>query len=279
MTTTLSLPADWRLRVRRTGSALLGRPAFKATFPFLVVIGAWWLVDYAALFPKAFFVGPGAVIETFTRMLWKGYLPEYLADSLTRLFTGSAIAIAVGIPLGYIIGLNRYIRRACWPVIMFFQAIADIAWLPLLVIWFGFSLTSVNLVLFYSIVFPLVLSIIAGIDSQREDLLRAARSLGANRRQIFLEVILPGSFAFVATGIRVGLGYGWRALIATEIIVGSSGIGFMMFEARREGDIALVLVGMTILATLWYATDALILSPLERATVERWGLVRRTGTA
>jgi NitT/TauT family transport system permease protein/taurine transport system permease protein len=202
-----------------------------------------------------------------------------LADSLTRLFTGSAIAIAVGIPLGYIIGLNRYIRRACWPVIMFFQAIADIAWLPLLVIWFGFSLTSVNLVLFYSIVFPLVLSIIAGIDSQREDLLRAARSLGANRRQIFLEVILPGSFAFVATGIRVGLGYGWRALIATEIIVGSSGIGFMMFEARREGDIALVLVGMTILATLWYATDALILSPLERATVERWGLVRRTGTA
>jgi NitT/TauT family transport system permease protein/taurine transport system permease protein len=264
-------------RVRLVNGVIVDRPAFKTALPFAAVVVAWWLIDRMGVFPKSFFVGPSATFDAFVNMMKKGTLPEYLADSLTRLFVGSVIAVGIGIPLGYVIGLNRHIRRACWPLLMFFQAIADIAWLPILVIWFGFSLTSVNIVLFYSIVFPLILSIIAGIDSQREDLLRAARSLGANRRQILFEVILPGSLAFVATGIRIGLGYGWRALIATEIIVGSSGIGFMMFDARRDGNIAVVLVGMIILAALWYATDSLILAPLERETVERWGLVRRMG--
>jgi NitT/TauT family transport system permease protein/taurine transport system permease protein len=90
-------------------------------------------------------------------------------------------------------------------------------------------------------------------------------------------VVLPGSFAAGAMGIRTGLGYGWRALIAAEIIVGTSGIGFMMFDARRAGQVTEVFVGMIVLGVLWYAVDALILAPLERETVERWGLVRRVG--
>jgi NitT/TauT family transport system permease protein/taurine transport system permease protein len=257
---------------------VLRHPAVKFCMPFAVLLVLWWAIDALDIYPHTFFVGPGAVIERFSELLRKGVLTEHLQESLMRLSIGGFFAILAGIILGYVIGLNSYIRRACWPILMFFQAIADIAWVPLLILWFGFSLTTINFVLFYSIVFPLILSIIAGIDSLRIDLLRAARSLGASRRQIFFHVVLPGSFAYVATGIRVGLGYGWRALIASEIIVGTSGLGFMLFEARRDGDIATVLAGMTVLAVLWYATDALILAPLERETVERWGLVRGTET-
>lgn len=92
---------------------------------------------------------------------------------------------------------------------------------------------------------------------------------------MFVEVIVPGSLPSVAGGIRTGLGYGWRALVAAEIIVGTSGIGYMMFDARRVGDISQVFLGMVVLGALWYALDALILAPFERATVERWGMVRR----
>jgi NitT/TauT family transport system permease protein/taurine transport system permease protein len=249
----------------------------KTLFPFAVIVAAWGLVARFEIFPSAFFTGPDAVLAKFGELIRKGVLPEYLADSTVRLASGAALGLAAGIPMGYLIGLNRHVRRTSWPLLLFFQAIADIAWLPILIIWFGFSLTSVTFVIVYSVIFPLVVSIVAGIDGIPEDLVRAARCLGASRRQVLFEVVLPGSFAAAAMGIRTGLGYGWRALIAAEIIVGTSGIGFMMFDARRAGQVTEVFVGMIVLGVLWYAVDALILAPLERETVERWGLVRRVG--
>ncbi len=252
-------------------------PLTKTLFPFAVVVAAWGSVARFEIFPSAFFTGPDAVIAKFGELIRKGVLPEYLADSIVRLASGATLGLAVGIPMGYLIGLNRHVRRTSWPLLLFFQAIADIAWLPILIIWFGFSLTSVTFVIVYSVIFPLVVSIVAGIDGIPEDLVRAARCLGASRRQILVEVVLPGSFAAAAMGIRTGLGYGWRALIAAEIIVGTSGVGFMMFDARRAGQVTEVFVGMIVLGVLWYAVDALILAPLERETVERWGLVRRVG--
>ena len=75
------------------------------------------------------------------------------------------------------------------------------------------------------------------------------------------------------TGLRNGLGFGWRALIATEIIVGTSGIGFLMFDARRAGSVVEILLGMIVLGLLWYIVDGWILAPIERATGQRWGLV------
>ena len=89
------------------------------------------------------------------------------------------------------------------------------------------------------------------------------------------EVVLPGALPNIMTGLRNGLGYGWRALIATEIIVGTSGIGFLMFDARRAGSVVEILLGMIILGFLWYIVDSWILAPIERATGQRWGLVTR----
>jgi NitT/TauT family transport system permease protein/taurine transport system permease protein len=222
-------------------------------------------------------VGPDVVARKMGELIYNGILVGYLRDSIERLASGILWGLAVGIPVGFLIGLSRIARRFTWPLLLFFQAVGDIAWLPILIIWFGFSLTSVTFVIVYTVIFPLTVSIVAGIDSIPTDMIRAARTLGAKRRHILLEVILPGSLPAVATGIRTGLGYGWRALIAAEIIVGTSGIGFMMFDARRAGEVTEVFVGMIILGILWYATDALFLAPFERGTVERWGMVRRAG--
>ena len=274
---------DLTVAAHRTGLGpgawmrLWRKPAVRATVSFGLVGAIWSLIAWLQVFPPAFFVGPEVVIVKTIELIRKGILPNYLGDSTLRLLSGGLLGVALGIPLGYLIGLNRYVRRAFWPLLLFFQAIADIAWLPLLIIWFGFSLTSVNFVLVYSVIFPLIVSIVAGIDGIPDDLVRAARSLGANRRQVLFEVIIPGSFAAATSGIRTGLGYAWRALIASEIIVGTSGIGFMMFDARRGGQVTEVFIGMIILGILWYAFDALILAPLERETVERWGLVGKVG--
>ncbi|RII17762.1 Bicarbonate transport system permease protein CmpB [Streptomyces sp. YIM 130001] len=262
-------------RVRRTWLWCTRRSAFRTLGPFVPVVALWWLLADLEVFPESFFVSPPTVVAEFGDLLRKGVLPGYLSDSLTRLAYGVGFGLLIGLPMGFVVAMFARIRRFCWPVLLFFQAIADIAWLPIVIVWFGFSLTAVTFVIVYTIVFPLMLSVVAGVEQVPRELVRAARSLGASPLRVFFEVIVPGALPSVAGGVRTGLGYGWRALVAAEIIVGTSGVGFMMFDARRVGDISQVFLGMVVLGTLWYALDALVLAPFERATVERWGLVRR----
>ena len=160
-------------------------------------------------------------------------------------------------------------------MLLFFQAIGDIAWLPILVIWFGYGLVTMTFVIVYTVIFPVVLNTVLGVRSIHVNMHRAALSLGASRARILWEVVLPGALPNIVTGLRNGLGYGWRALIAAEIIVGTSGIGFLMFDARRAGSVVEILLGMIILGILWYIVDSWILAPIERATGQRWGLVTR----
>ncbi len=250
-------------------------PALAALVPFIPVVALWWGVAAAEVFPRAFFPAPPDVLQSFLTLTYKGILPAYLEDSIGRLAAGVSVGILIGIPLGLLVGLSTIARRALWPILLFFQAIGDIAWLPLLLIWFGFGLGTMTFVIVYTVIFPVVLNTALGVRSIPPELIRAALSLGAPRWRILTEVILPGALPNIMTGLRNGLGYGWRALIAAEIIVGTSGIGFLMFDARRAGSAVEIVLGMIILGLLWYVVDAWILAPIERATGQRWGLVTK----
>src|SRR5690606_31770082 len=237
---------------RRLGTRLATSRTVRTFGPFVPVVLIWWAVAEAEIFPPEFFVGPGTVLAEFGDLITKGILPAYLSDSITRLWTGVVFGLLIGLPAGFLVAMSAWARRLTWPILLFFQAIADIAWLPIVIVWFGFSLTAVTFVIVYTIVFPLMLSVVSGVEQVPKELIRAARSLGAGRVRVFFEVILPGALPSVATGVRTGLGYGWRALVAAEIIVGTSGIGFMMFDARRVGDVSQVFLGMVVLGVLWY---------------------------
>ncbi|MBM3153459.1 MAG: ABC transporter permease, partial [Chloroflexi bacterium] len=227
----------------------------------------------SGIFPRAFFPGPMDVVFSFGSLMYKGILPDYLEDSIVRLAVGAAVGMTLGIPLGILVGLNSRAHTMLWPILLFFQAIGDIAWLPILLIWFGFSLTTMTIVIVYTVLFPVVLNTALGVRRVPHDLSRAALCLGASRARVIWEVVLPGALPNIMTGLRNGLGYGWRALIATEIIVGTSGIGFLMFDARRAGSVVEIMLGMIVLGILWYIVDGWVLAPIERATGRRWGLV------
>ena len=248
-------------------------PGLAALVPFIPVIALWVAVTESGMFPRAFLPGPVEVVKAFFSLTYRGILPDYLQDSLVRLFTGAALGMLIGIPLGVLIGTSRWAHRVSWPILLFFQAIGDIAWLPILLIWFGFGLTTMTFVIVYTVLFPVVLNTVLGVESVPRDLARAARSLGASPARVLWEVTLPGALPNIITGLRNGLGYGWRALIAVEMIVGTSGIGFLMFDARRAGSVTEIVLGMIVLGILWYIVDAWILAPIERATGRRWGLV------
>jgi NitT/TauT family transport system permease protein/taurine transport system permease protein len=262
---------SWSFYVKTTAKW----PAIRSIIPFVPVVALWAIVAESGTFPRAFFPGPMDVVRSFGSLVYKGILPEYLEDSIVRLALGAAAGMAIGIPLGVLVGLSPRAHKMLWPVLLFFQAIGDIAWLPILLIWFGFGLTTMTFVIVYTVLFPVVLNTVLGVRSVPIVLHRAARSLGASDWRILMEVVLPGALPSIVTGLRNGLGYGWRALIAAEIIVGTSGIGFLMFDARRAGSVVEILLGMVLLGLLWYAVDGGILAPLERRTVQRWGLVAR----
>jgi taurine transport system permease protein len=250
-------------------------PAIAAIIPFIPLVVLWAIVAESGAFPRAFFPGPLDVVHSFASLVYKGILPDYLHDSVVRLAVGAIAGTALGIPLGLWLGMSPGGYAALWPVLLFFQAIGDIAWLPILLIWFGFGLTTMTFVIVYTVLFPVVLNTVLGVRSVPIDLHRAALSLGASRARILWEVVVPGALPNIVTGLRNGLGYGWRALIATEIIVGTSGIGFLMFDARRAGSVVEILLGMIILGLLWSIVDGWVLVPIERATGQRWGLVTR----
>jgi len=225
------------------------------------------------IFPRAFFPGPLDVVRAFGSLVYKGILPQYLQDSVVRLAVGAVAGVVAGVPFGILIGLHAKSYRFFWPLVIFFQAIGDIAWLPILLIWFGFTLRTMTFVIVYTVVFPVIFNTALGVRTIPLEMGRAAQSLGAPRWRILLDVFIPGALPNIVTGLRNGLGYGWRALIAAEIIVGTSGIGFMMFDARRSGSVVEMLLGMIVLGILWYVVDGGLLAPLERATIQRWGMV------
>jgi taurine transport system permease protein len=267
----MSLQRAWGGYVRLTTHW----PAIASIVPFIPFVLMWWAVVEAGVFPRAFLPSPADVAHSFADLVYKGILPEYLQDSVVRLAVGAFWGIALGILLGILIGMSQLAHRALWPLLLFFQAIGDIAWLPILVIWFGYGLVTMTFVIVYTVIFPVILNTVLGVRSIPINMHRAALTLGASRPRILWEIVLPGALPNIVTGLRNGLGYGWRALIAAEIIVGTSGIGFMMFDARRAGSVVEILLGMIILGILWYIVDSWILAPIERATGQRWGLVTR----
>jgi taurine transport system permease protein len=257
----------------RLARRLFTSPTWRTLGPFLPIVALWAGVVQLEIFPRAFFPGPVDVIRAFGSLMYKGILPQYLQDSVVRLATGAAVGILAGVPFGLLIGLHAKSYRFFWPLVIFFQAIGDIAWLPILLIWFGFSLRTMTFVIVYTVVFPVIFNTALGVRTIPLEMVRAAQSLGAPRWRILGDVFVPGALPNIVTGLRNGLGYGWRALIAAEIIVGTSGIGFMMFDARRSGSVVEMLLGMIVLGILWYVVDGGLLAPLERATIQRWGMV------
>jgi NitT/TauT family transport system permease protein/taurine transport system permease protein len=267
-------------------SAALAAPAAPARFGPLVsartlkgVLGlVLFLLVWQASVPlmglsSYFYPAPTDVWAAFLDLMEKGILPVYVADSLGRYGAGVALGSLVGIGLGLVIGLSPFMARLFGPLINFFYAIVEAAWLPLFVIWWGYGGKTIILLLIYVVAFPLLYNTLAGVRTVPAVLVNAARSLGASRLQVLREVILPGILPSVMTGFRVGAGFAFRGLIIAEMIAAKTGLGYLIFEGTAHHETARTIVGMICMGLLWLFIDLVYLRPFERATIERWGQV------
>jgi NitT/TauT family transport system permease protein/taurine transport system permease protein len=171
------------------------------------------------------------------------------------------------------VGLNRWLAPIVEPIVGFFNALSGIAWLPLAITWFGLGWTSVTFIMFNTIFFLVFFNTLVGVRTVPKIFENAVLTLGGGRRHVILQVLLPGALPSIVTGIRMSIGFGWRALIAAEMIATTTGLGFLIYNASNFHQTDAIVVGILAIGTLWLATDRLVLQPLERRTIERWGLV------
>src|SRR5207302_7767055 len=117
---------------------------------------------------------------------------------------------------------------------------------------------------------PVAFNTMAGVRTVPGQLVSAVRVLGAGRARLVRDVWLPGALPGIVVGARLGIAYGWRALIAGEIVVGTGGIGYLLFQARSFHLTSRIIVGMVVIGLLWMCIGLGFLRPVERATAERW---------
>ena len=254
--------------------------------PGRIAGAAWFVVPLAALLlvweavVRGFDVNPrvfpalDSVARAAADALADGSLLRHIGASLGRVALGTLIGIALAVPLGVAMGTNRAVSAFFTPLLRFFSVLAGIAWIPIATLWFGYGFGAITFVIFNAVFFVVAYNTLLGVTGIALPLRHAAASLGAGRWQLLTEVLLPGALPNIVTGIRTGLGFAWRGLIAGEMIATDVGLGYMLFLARDFYRTEVIVMGMIVIGAIWLLIDRLLLAPWERATIERWGMVR-----
>ncbi|MCL6236207.1 taurine ABC transporter permease TauC [Acinetobacter sp. ANC 5579] len=251
------------LSENRAEAATLNRSSstsiFRKNLPLIVSIGSvlsllvlWFVVTTLKIIPELFLPSPAAVWQKFIEVSQQGFMKatlwQHLAESIGRVFSALIAAIVIGVPLGLWMGLNKWVRAVFDPLVELLRPIPPLAYLPLLVIWFGIGETTKVLLIFFSILAPIIISSAHGVISHQKNRERAALSLGATRLQVLQYVILPTALPHILTGVRIGLGVGWSTLVAAELVAADRGIGFMVQSAAQFLITDTVILGIIVIA-------------------------------
>ena len=241
--------------------------------PFVIVLLAW-MAATATLHPSKETLPPVSdVLTTVKELALSGQLATNVFASLYRLLLGSILGVITGLIGGVIVGLNRKLAEQLNPIVVFFNAISGIVWLPLMITWLGIG-TALAVFLIWNTVFFIVFQNAAlGVQLVPEVYEQSVRALGGGRWETMRSVTLPGALPYILTGIRTGLGFGWRALIAAELVGAATGLGTMIFDAAEYHRSDIIVAGCLIIGVIAIAMDRWLLLPIERRTVLRWGLV------
>ena len=234
------------------------------------IIFVWWLVTAMGWVKPLFLPSPGAVLRKFIDIWNNGFtntsLLEHAGVSAARVFGAFLLACLVGIPLGLAMGMSPFFRGVFDPPLEFYRPIPPLAYLPLMIIWFGIGETSKVLLIFLSVLAPVALGARSGVKSAAIEQIHAAYSFGASRWQVMRHVILPSALPEILTAMRIGIGFGWTTLVAAEMVAATKGLGYMVLTASQFLQTSTVIMGIIVIAAIAYGFD-LLMRFIERKVV------------
>lgn len=217
----------------------------------LLVLTAWAVVTHLGFVKPLFLPKLETVLNAFIAAVEGNIdgapLTEHIMMSLFRVISAFVLAALIGIPVGLAMGLSPAIRSMLDPFIEFYRPLPPLAYLPLVIIWFGIGETSKILLIYLACFAPVALAARAGVLSASSDQINAARALGASRWQLLRFVVFPAALPDILVGLRIGMGVGWTTLVAAEMVAASTGVGQMVLNASNFLRTDIVMMGIFVI--------------------------------
>jgi taurine transport system permease protein len=217
----------------------------------LSILAVWMAVTHLGFVKPIFLPKPDTVLKAFADAVEGKIdgapLTEHVAMSLFRVISAFLLAALIGIPVGLAMGISPAIRAMLDPFIEFYRPLPPLAYLPLVIIWFGIGETSKVLLIFLACFAPVALAARAGVLAASADQINAARALGASRLQLLCSVVFPAALPDILVGLRIGMGVGWTTLVAAEMVAASTGVGQMVLNASNFLRTDIVVMGIFVI--------------------------------
>lgn len=253
------------------------RSRFLFLLPILSLIILWQMVFQAGVIRVM--PSPLQVLRTLLSLIsrtdgpWP-LLVVHVGSSLLRIGAGFGLAMVLGVSVGLLMGMNRYVGFFLRPIFSLLLPLPTLAWVPILLIIFGIGDLTVIIAIFLGGFFSIAYNTASGVRAIDRDLVRAARTMGASPWELFSKVLFPGSMVAVLAGLRLAIGYSWRALVGAEMLAAAGrGVGALIFSARQFSDVATMFAGLVLIMAAGFLMEKLIAEPLEARTVRRWGVI------
>jgi taurine transport system permease protein len=226
------------------------------------ILALWWTATHLGWIKPLFLPKPESIWFAFKQAIngdLDGHtLWVHFMWSMYRVFAAFFLAVLIGIPVGIAMGVSRIARGLFDPPVEFYRPLPPLAYLPLMIIWFGIGELAKIILLFLSIFAPVVLAAKAGVKSIAQEQIQAARSMGASTFQVIRHVILPGAMPEILVGLRIGMGVGWTTLVAAEMVAADAGLGKMVFNASNFLRTDVVILGILAIGFVAYIFEILM---------------------
>lgn len=229
----------------------------RGSLGLLALAAVWWLVSaLPAESSLAAHFAPAPVLAAGLELLTSGALWTHAWLSLQRVAFGLLSALLLGGPLGVAIGSSRRFDELTSPSVQFLRMISPVSWMPLAVLLFGVGEGPVWFLLAFAATWPILLNTAAGVRALQPRWLELGRSLAASRRELFLQIVLPGILPSVLTGLRLAIGISWIVLVPAEMLGVSVGLGYFILDARDRLAYSQLMALILIVGALGFALDS-----------------------
>jgi NitT/TauT family transport system permease protein/taurine transport system permease protein len=230
------------------------------SIPFIILV--WYA--FSRGYSELVFPGPIPVFQEFFKQLGTVDFYHHIGISLYRLFCGFILASVGAFVIGTLAGFSAPFRLFLSPMVSFFQATPPMAWAPLLILLLQLGDGPMIAVIIIAAFFPILVSVMHGMEQVKTSYIRVAQSLGANKFQLLRFVYLPSILPSAMNGLIIGFGIAWRSLVAAEMIGGNSGLGWLISSSGQVGNSSLVLVGIITIGLLALIFEFILIRPLKK---------------
>ena len=241
------------------------------------IFALWWIATHFGWIRDIFLPTPERIVTAFADA-WKGDIQggrpllDHFWASLMRVFAAFLLACVTAVPAGIAMGVSRIARGIFDPPIEFYRPLPPLAYLPLIVIWFGIEETAKVILIYLACFAPLAMAARAGVKSVMIEQINAAYSMGASKWQVIWHVVIPAAMPEIFTGMRIAIGFGWTTLVAAEMVAATVGLGQMVLNASNFLRTDVVIMGIVVIGAVAYLFD-LLMRYVERAVVPWKGKV------